>query len=243
MINQLTDAETGDSDWNWLYKIAGAVAVLSAVFLPLQIIVFFISPPPSTVLGWFTLFQNNRLFGLLDMDLLMIVDNALLIPIVLALQVALRRESESVMAIATTIWLVAIATYFASNPAINLLSLSDQYATAATEAQRAMFLAAGQAMLTMWTGTAFQIFYILGSLAPILVSVVMLRSNLFGKVIAYMGILANVIALGIYVPTIGVYIAIFSVLFLEVWYILIGRRLLQLGQGSQRTRQIGNICV
>ena len=51
------------------------------------------------------------------------------------------------------------------------------------------------------------------------------------KSTAYMGILANVIALGLYVPKIGVYISIFSVVFLWIWYILIARRLFQLGHG------------
>ena len=94
-----------------------------------------------------------------------------------------------------------------------------------------MFLAAGQAMLVMWQGSAFQASYILGSIASIIISAVMLRNKLFSKATAYSGILANVIALGLYVPKIGVYISIFSVVFLWIWYILIARRLFQLGQG------------
>jgi hypothetical protein len=45
-----------------------------------------------------------------------------------------------------------------------------------------------------------------------------------------MAILGNAVGLGLYVPVVGVYISVFSVLFLEVWYILIGRRLQQLGR-------------
>jgi hypothetical protein len=60
----------------------------------------------------------------------------------------------------------------------------------------------------------------------------MLLSSIFGKVTAYMLILGNAVGLGLYVPIIGIYISVFSVLFLEVWYILVGRRLLQLGRGA-----------
>jgi hypothetical protein len=45
-----------------------------------------------------------------------------------------------------------------------------------------------------------------------------------------MAILGNAVGLGLYVPTVGVYISVFSVVFLEIWYILIARRLFQLGQ-------------
>jgi hypothetical protein len=62
--------------------------------------------------------------------------------------------------------------------------------------------------------------------------VVMLRGTTFGKATAVLGILANAIGLGLYLPAIGLFLALFSVVFLELWYILLGRRLLQLGQGA-----------
>jgi hypothetical protein len=234
MMNQVTNPEAADSIWNWLYRAGGAAALLSVALFPIQVIVLFISPPPDTVIGWFMLFQNNRLLGLLDMDLLLIVDEVLAILIFLALYVSLRRVSESFMAIGIALGLVSVALFITANPAFAMLSLSDQYATAGTEAQRATFLAAGQAMLVMWQGSAFQVGYILGSVAPIIISVVMLRSTLFGRATAYFGILANVISLGLYVPKVGIYISIFSVVFLWVWYILIARRLFQLGQGVSK---------
>ncbi len=89
-------------------------------------------------------------------------------------------------------------------------------------------------MLATWQGTAFQVGYILASIAGIVIGAIMLLSNVFSRATAYMLILANVIGLGLYVPTIGVYIAVFSVVFLEVWYILIGLRLLHLGRGVSR---------
>ena len=42
--------------------------------------------------------------------------------------------------------------------------------------------------------------------------------------------MANAVALGLYVPRVGVFIAVLSVLFLEVWYVLIARRLYQFGR-------------
>ncbi len=231
-LNQVTDAETADSRWNWLYKVGGAAALITVVLIPIQIIVFIASPPPSTAIDYFTLFQNNRLLGLMGLDLVYIVDNVLAIPILLALYTALRRASESFMAIALALCFVGIVAYFASNTAFNMLFLSDQYAAATTDAQRSIFLAAGQAMLAIYQGTAFHVHYVLGSVALLIISVVMLRSNIFSKVTAYVGILANVLVFGLYVPTIGIFLSIISVVFLAIWFILIARRLFQLGHGK-----------
>jgi hypothetical protein len=98
-----------------------------------------------------------------------------------------------------------------------------------------MFLAAGEAMLAIFNGTAFQMHYVLGSVALLISSVVMLRSNVFSKATAYVGIIANVLAFGLYVPKIGVYLSIISVMpFYVIWYILIARRLFQLGWGVSK---------
>ena len=85
-------------------------------------------------------------------------------------------------------------------------------------------------MLATYTGTAFHVNYLLGSLAGITISAVMLRSNTFGRVTAYAGILGNVVGLGLYVPTIGLFLSVVSGPVLWIWYILIGRKLLQLGR-------------
>ncbi len=221
------------SDWKLLYRIGGAAALLIAVLIPLHAAVFIANPPPGTVLGFFTLIQNNRLVGLLDLDFLMIVDQVLMIPILLAVYIALRRNGESLMLIATALAFLGMAAYFASREAtFTLLFLSDSYAAATTEAQKAMYLAAGQAMLVTYNGTAFQLSYNLGQLAGVVISAVMLRSHLFSKVAAWAGILGNLVGWGLYVPGIGIYISLFSVIGLWIWYILVGRGLWRLGAAA-----------
>jgi hypothetical protein len=113
-----------------------------------------------------------------------------------------------------------------------MAALSDWYAAATTDAQRATALAAGEAMLALWQGTAFQAAYILGSAAGILLGVVMLRSGVFGRPTGWLAIAANAIGLGLYLPRVGVLVAVFSVVFLEVWYLLLARRLYRLGRGA-----------
>lgn len=234
-MNQVTDPEAADGTWKSLYKVGGVAALTVVVFMLIQMIVFFLWPPPNSVVGWFALFQDNALVGLLDMDLLLIVDYVLLGLVFLALYAALRRVNPSFMAIALTLELVGIATYFASTAAFEMLSLSHQYAAATTDAERSTFLSAGQAMLATWQGTAFNMSYILSALALLIVSVVMLRSDIFGKATAYAGILAG--AAGLVPPTvgiIGIVLSLVSLVPLAIWLILIARRLFQLGQSVSK---------
>ncbi len=229
--NPSTDTEIADSNWKSLYKAGGVAALAVLLFIPIQMIVFFAWPPPSTVLGWFTLFQDNALVGLLDLDLLLIVDYALMGLTFLALWAALRRASQSVMAIALTTELVGVTTYFASTAAFEMLSLSNLYTAATTDADRSIFLAAGQGMLVTWQGTAFNVSYILGAIALLIVSIVMLRSHVFSKTTAYVGIVASIM---MFVPptagTVGLYLSLISLIPTIIWLILISRRLFQLGR-------------
>ena len=223
-------SDQDDSRWQWLYRLGGIAALLTAIFIPAQVVIFMAWPPPTTAQGYYTVFQNNPVIGLLNLDLLLIIDQVLGVVILMALYIALRRTSETAMAIALVVGIVVAATYFASNPAFNMLTLSHQYAAAVTDVQRALYLAAGESMLAIYNGTAFHVSYILGALVGTVIGVVMWRSEVFSRATASMAILANVISLGLYVPVVGLYISIFSVLFLEIFYILVARRVWQMGR-------------
>jgi hypothetical protein len=225
--------ETADPCWNWLYKIGGAAALFSVAIILIQLIVFIAWGQPETAIGWFTLFEDNEIAGLLAFELLLIVSVAVGIATTLALYIALRRVNESLMVIALALGLLEATAFILARPTFEMLYLSEGYAAASTDAQRAMFLAAGEAMLATFTGTAFHLSINLFSIYFLIVPIVMLRSHIFGRVTAYMGILAAIFNWAIYVPGIGILLAILSVFpFLLIWNILIARRLFQLGRGS-----------
>lgn len=225
-----TDSEADHSNWRSLYIIGGVAALFSVLIIPIQLIVFSTTPEPTTAVGWFTLFQDNKILGLLSFEFLFVVNAAFGITTALALYAALRRVNPSFMAIALAISFIGTITIIMARPAIDMLYLSDQHAAATTDAQQSLFLAAGEALLSMRHGTAFHVSYNLANIGLILVPVVMLQSRIFSKTTAYMGILAGVIGFGLYLPTIGVFVSVLSVLFYAVWLILIARRLFQLGR-------------
>jgi hypothetical protein len=229
------DSETADSRRHWLFRIGDAAALFGAAIIPIQLVIFIVWGQPDTAIGWFAMFQDNKLAGLLAFELLFVVNAAVGIATTLALYVALRRVNESLMAIALVLGLVEAVALIVARPALEMLYLSEQYAAATTDAQRAKFLAAGEAMWATYNGTAFHVGYNFFSVYLLIVSVVMLRSSIFGRVTAYVGLLAAILNWGLYVPKIGIFLSILSVFpFFAIWNVLIVRRLFQLGRGVSK---------
>jgi hypothetical protein len=228
-----SDAETADSRWKPLYRIGGAAALFAVAIYLIHLIVFFVWGQPESALGWFNLFEDNKLGGLLAFELLLVVSSALGIATTLALYVALRRVNEALMSIALVLGLLEAVAFIVARPAFEMLYLSEGYVAATTEAQRDAFLAAGEAMLATFNGTAFHLSINLFSIYFLIVPLIMLRSHIFGRVTAYVGILAAILNWALYVPEIGIFLSILSVFpFLLIWNILIARRLFQLGRSS-----------
>ncbi|QIN84716.1 DUF4386 family protein [Rubrobacter tropicus] len=234
-----SDHGSADLSRRWLYEVGGLAALFGVAIIPVQLVVFVVWGQPNTVPGWFDLFGSNRLGGLLAFEVLFVVNAVVGISTALALYVILRRLSESFMAIALALGLLQAVSFVMARPALEMLYLSNQYADATTDARRAALLAAGETMLATFHGTAFHVGINLFSVYFLIVPIVMLRGEVFGRVTAYAGIAAAILNWGLYVPGgIGVFLLTLSVIPLAVWNVLIARRLLQLGRGTFETRSL-----
>ncbi len=229
-----TNAQAPNGRWKSLYEIAGVAALIMVAIILAQFSIFMASSPPleGSAIDWFSLFQNNWLLGLLSFEILMVVYAVLSVPISLALFVALRHANQSLTAIYLVLSLIGAVAFIAARPAFEMLSLSNQYAAAATETERAMFIAAGEVMLAVFNGSIFYVSYILGSISGLIISIVMLRSNVFTKATASVRIASSILDFGLFIPTIGVYVSAFSVVFLLTWDILVARKLFQLRRAN-----------
>ncbi len=233
-----------NSRWQGLYKLGGIAALIIAVLLIGEIVVYAVFPRAQTAAEHFALFRDNWLAGLLTFDLLGMISYLLFVPMILALYIALRNKSEAIMLIATAFFFVGIADFFATNTAFPVLTLSNQYAAAATDAERAMYLAAGQAMLTIFNENAFLVSYVIVSAAWTMIAWVMLKSDLFSRLTAYAGILAGASgilavvlehSLGQDLLSIAIALYFAAIVFLFLWCVLTGRRLYQLGVAQIKT--------
>jgi hypothetical protein len=240
-LKQVIDAGTEGSGWKSLYRIGGAT-VLIVFLIPLAEVGINYLPGVEratqgtvTVVDWFTLFQTHWFLGLRNLGFLNLIGVALLAPTFLAIYSAIRRDHEAYAVFGTILFFVGLAVYLASSRALPMLSLSGQYASATTDAQRSLLIAAGQAMLAEGQSRAG---IALVEFACLVISLVMLRGKVFSKATAYAGILGNVLLMVVEiiltlmrtVPDWGMAIAVGAGLSMMTWYFLIGRRLLQLGR-------------
>jgi hypothetical protein len=248
--------EAGGSGWKALY-IAGAVAALVAVivfrrnlsveamqFKGFGIIRGVPAAWPSSAMDWFTLLQDHSLVGLILLNVVDVINYCLVGLIFLALYGALGRASKGAMLVATVCALVGIGVYFASNQAFAMLSLSKQYAAATSDTQRSMLLAAGEALLAIehpsavYQGTGVHTSFFLVVTGGLIASLAMLRSGIFGRATAIVGILANAIRLCGFVtlivtPSIYTLAIPISAPFRVTWYLMIAIKLLQLARRVQ----------
>ncbi len=184
-------SETVDPAWKGLYKVGGAASLVIALIYLLTTAVYVSAmrraPAPGTVTEWFTLLENNPVVGLFYLGIADIIIVILFGPVSLALRVALEQVSRTWTTIATPLAFVGMAIYLATNTAFSMLSLSSEYAAAATEAQRSAVLAAGQAIISISRGTGSAAGLSLVWLTSLIFSILMLRSRMFGKTVAWVG--------------------------------------------------------
>jgi hypothetical protein len=228
-------SQTVGSHWKNLYRIGGAAALAAAVLGIIEIVIEIngssLTSTPTTVIDWFTLLQGDQLLGLAILGIFETAFFPLSTLMFLALYPALRRISQSLIAVAVVLNIIGTITYLATNPAFSMLSLSNQYAAATTETERTILLAAGQATLAMGQGTGANMTFILGSIAGLTASVLMLRSKAFGKATAIVGIAGNV--LGLPGSALGLTVWTLNGLLMLVWIIMVGFRLLKLPKGGR----------
>lgn len=235
-----------DREWTMLYK-TGAVAALVAALLfrrniGAEVSLFTgVEAIPKTVDGWFALLQSNPFMGLSFLAVFDVANYILVGLIFLALGAALLQAQKSIPLIATAGGLVGITLNIASNISITMLSLSQRYAAAGSGAEREGLLAAGQSLLatndplTGSPGTGGLASLLLIAVAGLLFSLLMLRSQRFGRGTAMVGLLASALDLAYcltfaFLPALQVIFVAGAGLLWVIWHILIALRLFRLAK-------------
>lgn len=228
-----------ENRWRTLYKV-GALAPLiaTAFYLSQFILLIFGEPYPGNVEGWFALFQRNRLLGLWTLNALDIISFALLGIMYLALYMALRRVRPAWMLIALYFALLGVVVFVVPRVlTLSILPLSDLHAAATTEAQRTIYLTAGETLSHLGTATPQTLGFLFMAVSGLIISIVSLRSESFGKATAYVGIVGFVAALANYIsgitaaPVAAALMPISGTLWL-IWWLLMGVGLFRLTKES-----------
>jgi hypothetical protein len=240
MPEDVPETTTSDSRWSSLFKLGGGASIAIAVLLLAEIAVYAMIPDAGSVAeNNIELFIDSPLAGLLSFDLLGMVAYILFIPTILALYVALHRHSEAAMLVATALFFVGITDFFATNSGFPMLALSKQYAIAGTPEERQAVLAAAQAMIAVFEDNAFFVSYVIVSFSWLVISIVMSRSELFGRLTGTMGVLAGtagIVAVALEritlldALTIAIPMYFLAIVFLMLWVLLTATRLFKLAE-------------
>lgn len=247
MEHTLQPETTPASPWHSLYIPGGVAALfLLAYSLATLLIITLTGGQPATVEECFRMLQENRLVGLLRLDLLTVFCMPLYYLLFLSCCIALWRVRLVQAALATLLVFIGV-TLFLSTPSVYAyLFLSDRFAAAATEAQRAQLLAAGEAIYAsdMWRGTGAQLGGMLLQAGALWISMVMLRdprpgqAAAFGRLTAWVGIVTHGLDLlhilvNFAVPGAGDPIMMAAGPLYLAWFPLIAWRLFRLGQRGE----------
>lgn len=197
-----------------LGKTAAFCSLAMLVLIPTQIIVFSLHRPPSEAKLWFDLFASNWFLGLIEMDLLYLIDNALVALVYLGLYEILKEKHRALMQIALLLGYIGIAAYYSSNPAFELWEAQRNYAQASTLIEQQTWLTIAESLILQWRGTAFNSYYILNGICLILISYALLTSDLPRKIGA-IGLISGIL---MSIPsTAGMIGLVFSILSLIPW--------------------------
>lgn len=229
-------------NWTGLCRPSGIAAFIFLIYsLATMVQMAALGGPPDTVAEAFRVLQQNKLIGLLQLDFPTVLVLPLYYLIFAGFFAALKDTHHTHAAIATVLVFIGVTLVLAMPTALPMLALSEKYATATTDAMKAHFLAAGEAVLAtdIWHGTGAYMGGILVQTGAVWISVVMLR-GVFSKVTACIGITVHGLDLvhivfTPFLPKVSAAFMIAAGLGYPVWLYLVGRTLLHLGRKARRS--------
>ncbi|MBP1464152.1 DUF4386 family protein [Candidatus Chloroploca sp. M-50] len=235
-----------EANWKSIYRLGAVAALLAVVFAVLEILITFVpggervAPELLTVPLWFARLQANPLLELRNLGLINIFLTMFGVLLSFALFAAHRTVNPGWAGLALVIAAIGGAVFFATNRSFAMLALSNRYATATDDAQRAALVAAGEAMLAVGESHTPGTFlaFALSLLASLLMAWVLLRGGIFSRASAYVGMLGFGFLLvfeilSVFVPALFDVAMIFAMIggiASIVWYFMVARRLFQLAK-------------
>lgn len=148
---------------------------------------------PTTPQAWFALFQRSRIRGLFFLNALDIVSISLIGLMFAALFVALRQMSPSSMVVGAFLAFLGVAGFVSARTAAvtATLSPSEAYPSATRQAQWSQLVAAGFVVHATGRATPETLGFLFIAVGGAIISAVILRSGILGRVAWYLGLVAG----------------------------------------------------
>jgi hypothetical protein len=224
-----------------IYWLAGLSCMIFIVYtLATIILMAWLGTPPESAEECFIMLNQNKLEGLLRLDILTVFIIPLYYLLFLGIYYALKETNKGLVLLSTLLVFVGVTLFLASPSVFSYLHLSEQYADALTDAERLIYIAAGEAIIAsdIWHGTGAQIGGILVQAGAVIISFLMLPGKIFNKLTAYTGIITHGldllhILIGFFLPAAGAVIMMVAGPLYFLWFPLVGIRLFKLSRRSR----------
>ena len=219
-----------------VYWLGGTSCFVLLVYsLATLLIMSLVGGPPETIEQTFSILQDNKLAGLLRLDILTVFVIPLYYLLFYGLFVALKNTDHAVSTISMILAFAGVTLFLATPSVFSYLYLSDKFAITNSDFQKNQLLAAGESILAsdMWHGSGAKIGGLLLQTGALLISIVMLRSNVFNRSTAITGIathgldLAHIL-IGFFAPAFGNIIMFIAGPLYLIWFPMVGLRLYKL---------------
>lgn len=236
-----------EKNWKNIYETGAVTTIIVLCGIVLDMVVGSvtgadISALPQTAVERFTQFKDNQLLGLYHLDLLNTIIQIIFIPSIFAIYAAHRKVSNPSAMLSLILFLVGTTIFVTSNTALTILDLSHKYFNAASDSQKVLLAAAGEAMLAKGAHGNPGVFigFAMIPFANALMSGVMLNGNVFSRTNSYMGLAGNSLlviyaVLVTFIPTVeklALVIAMPAGLLVMVWMIMFTIKLFKLSRAE-----------
>jgi len=235
-VSSTTTLENPDLRWKSLYNIAGIAAIVSILVILLGFVTYFIwpySPGKDSAESILLLLHNDPLGGLISLDLFLFIGNLSSLALFLTLYISLRPVDEAIALLAMAVGVIGLVLLIPARPILELVHLSQAYMAAASEAEKAQIAGSAATLLALFDGIGWYMNTLLGGLSLLTSSILMLRSRLYSKAAAYVGIATNLVLVGFVIPPISLLMLFLCLPGYIIWYVLLAQRFFQLGRAAR----------
>ena len=225
-----------DPDGKWLYRVGGISAiVLGMAYIIIIALYVPVGAPPSGAEARLMYLAGNPKVWWAILGLSVLTD-FLFVPFTFSLYLALKGINRSAMLLAAAclgLFVVLDLALTWPNYAV-LITLSGDYAAAASDAQRAVLVSAATYPSAVLESSILGGYIILVPGVGIVITGLVMLQGVFSKSTAYLGLVTGILGIvailgAFFVSSLGLIVIITSIL-TTVWVMLAGYRLYRLGQ-------------
>jgi len=226
------------SPWKNLFSLAAwSTLLLIAYSLVTMLLLLMVGGQPESARQNFEMLAENRLAGIMRLDLLTVLVMPLYYLLFLAFFAALKKNHLAIVSVASLLGCAGVTLFLATPSVFSWLILADKFAAASDEAQKTMLLAAGEAILAsdMWHGTGALMGGLLIQFGMLVVSLLMLQTDAFGKFTALVGVGTHGldflhILVGFFLPGLGAALLFIAGPLYLIWLPLLARDFFRLAK-------------